>query len=748
MISWEQVQEKPQLLHTLRITAFTLLSALLAAAEFNGIRLPIPVPLAAALPPMYALAVLAGSLLTYFFNGMLVSSPMLIVALVLTTLCRWGIGERNRHALAALAASGAILVTVILFALAGLLEGMRLLVWSGCVVAGGAFAYGISRVRRCMESGFPLRLHGIDRCYAAVCYILMLSAFCSARFFLISFGEICASFVLLTIARRDRVPGGALCGALTAAALLLADGGTAGLAATIGVAGAAVGMASSKKPAVQCLLYQSITLLGVLLCGRTIPAMNAWVNGLLGGFLFVCLPTTTMADHIFQWRNEEGDFAALVSARMDYLSQSIGGVRSSSERIANMLARNDPPQKPIEQVRESVCTRCRSHATCWESGDDATQSCFARLAAAGMTETLTAPEACLKPDRITEAFARLKRQDALSKQLAAQLRDTQMLLFSQMRVPEELLRHTGTQMQKHYNRELTRYVSDLLDSAGIPLRAAAVSECANQRLLIEPYTDANTKLDAPELTAYLEEALQRPLDWTEPTFIGNEQRMVLQTTGSYRIATAAAQCAVHENEPCGDCYDTFTDGEGHLYLVISDGMGSGRRAAVDSKIVLNNFRQLVQSGMDCESAARMINSIMLTKSGEERFATLDVAKISTDTAAVTLYKYGAGPTLMKHGGRITLCQAATTPIGILPKAEPYTTVMTLEPGDMLFLLSDGLDDSLYPYIRQHLAQGGDLQALTHTVCAKAQRDAKGVPKDDVTVLAAMISATESGSAAS
>ena len=145
--------------------------------------------------------------------------------------------------------------------------------------------------------------------------------------------------------------------------------------------------------------------------------------------------------------------------------------------------------------------------------------------------------------------------------------------------------------------------------------------------------------------------------------------------------------------------------------------------------------------MDCKDAARMINAIMLTKSGEERFATLDVAKISTDTAAVTLYKYGAGPTFVRHGGQITLCQAATNPIGILPNAEPYTTVLKLERGDMLFLLTDGLDDALFPYIRQKLRQGGDLQTLAHTVCAKAQRESKGAPRDDVTVLAAAITDT-------
>ena len=136
----------------------------------------------------------------------------------------------------------------------------------------------------------------------------------------------------------------------------------------------------------------------------------------------------------------------------------------------------------------------------------------------------------------------------------------------------------------------------------------------------------------------------------------------------------------------------------------------------------------------------MINALMMTKSGDERFATLDVAKICTDTASVTLYKYGAGPTFIRHGGRVTLYQAVSNPIGILPDAEPYTTDMKLERGDMLVLLTDGLDDKLFPYIRQTMQQGGDLQAMTHAVCAKVQRSAKGAPPDDVTVLAATISA--------
>jgi len=390
------------------------------------------------------------------------------------------------------------------------------------------------------------------------------------------------------------------------------------------------------------------------------------------------------------------------------------------------------------KVSEKVCSKCRSRATCWEGDGNEIRERFQQMAKTGLAEPLCIPEDCLRAEQLTEEFTRMKRRNAASRALSARLHESQLMLFSQMRITEELLRRAGQRSQKCFSRELTQYVTAALDKYDIPYLAAAVSEPHGKRLLVEFYAPEDAVLDAEMLTECIGDAVKEPVVYCGTEHAGEAQRLLFRGAGGYTVSTAAAQCAVHEDEPCGDSWDTFSDSDGAVYLVISDGMGSGKHAAVDSRIVISNFRQLVQSGMDCEAAARMINAIMLTKSGDERFATLDVAKICTDTAAVTLYKYGAGPTLIRHGERVTVCQAATNPIGILPQAEPYTTVLKLEHGDMLFLLSDGLDDALYPFVRQRVAQGGDLQTLTHAVCAKAQRDALGVPRDDVTVLAANI----------
>ncbi len=735
---------RSQLMSSIGVICAAAGGCILAAADFNGYQVPLGTALAASLPPLCGLGVLAGSIFTFALTGVLTKAPVQVCALTVSVLLRWLTGRRAAPRTAGFLAAGSILLSALIFTLGGLIKPAEWLILGAGSAAAGLAAYCTAAVRERCEGGLPMRLHGTDALPVSACYVIGTAALCSLRLGVVSFGVMLTGAALLTAAKRSRAMGGVIAGTLSACALMLADADTSGMAAVLPAAGLCAGYFSGRHIAVQYVLVQAFCLLGMMLSGWTHTAATVWVNLLIGGLVFVCFPLTAWSEQVMQPTDADAELAALTGARMEFLSRSIANVRGSAERISNMLARNDQPVSAADKVCETVCSKCRSRATCWESGDPTARESFQAMSDSELSAPLIPPEGCLKPERITEEFSRTKRRHAAAKILAARLQESRSMLFAQMRITEELLHRAGQQSKRVYHRDLTRFVTGVLERAGIPYLAAAVSVSGHQRVLIELYTNADADTDPETIRACLSEAMQKPLAVCGTERAGNAQRMILRSAGGYLVTTAAAQCAVHEDEPCGDCWDTFTDGDGAVYLVVSDGMGSGRHAAVDARIVLSNFRSLVQSGMDCEAAANMMNAIMLTKSGEERFATLDVAKICTDTGAVTLYKYGAGPTMIRHGERITLCQAATAPIGILPKAQPYSTVLKLECGDMLFLLSDGLDDSLYPYIRQRLAQGGDLQTLAHTVCAKAQRDAKGSPRDDVTVLAAAITVRNSG----
>ena len=61
----------------------------------------------------------------------------------------------------------------------------------------------------------------------------------------------------------------------------------------------------------------------------------------------------------------------------------------------------------------------------------------------------------------------------------------------------------------------------------------------------------------------------------------------------------------------------------------------------------------------------MINSIMLAKSNEESFATLDIGKINLETCELTLYKSGAASTLIKYSDSVMMFNSPSNPIGIV-----------------------------------------------------------------------------------
>lgn len=739
MIEWSQLHENPHIRRGGTLLLCTLTACLLSLTRFGGLALPLNAALAAALSPADGIAVLAGSATADFLTGALQKHPILLCSTALVTIIRWLLNIKQSPRAAALLAGCSTGASAVIFAIARLTSGSEWIIWLIFSFFSAGLAYCIRQVLVRAETDLPIRLHEGDTLVFSVCAVIGLTTLCALRLFRMNFGIMFAAALILTAAKRYRITGGVICGTLSALAIVLADSQAAPYAVMLPAAGFAAGLLSGKPAIISYLVFQISGTVGLMLVEWETAVANALVSGIIGGLMFLLLPTVQAADRLIQWSDSDADLAALTEARLEFLSHSIAGVRGNAERIANVMSGNSPAADQLQTVCDTVCSRCRSRALCWEHDDREARNCFRQLSEADLSEKLKAPFGCVQPDQVTAAFSRTKRQNAVTRALAARLRESQKLLFTQMRITEELLHGAGKQSRRTYHRELTRYVSDVLTKYGIPILAAAVSTGEHHRMLIELYVPADETLDSVLISECLCDALQKPVSCCGIEKAGSEQRMILQTSGGYSVKTAAAQCAVHEDEPCGDCWDTFSDNEGAVYLAVSDGMGSGRHAAVDARIVLSNFRQLVQSGMDCKAAARMINAIMLTKSGEERFATLDVAKICTDTAAVTLYKYGAGPTFVKHGNQITLCQAATNPIGILPNAEPYTTVLKLERGDMLFLLTDGLDDTLFPYVRQKLKQGGDLQTLAHTFCAKAQRESKGAPRDDVTVLAASIS---------
>ena len=167
-------------------------------------------------------------------------------------------------------------------------------------------------------------------------------------------------------------------------------------------------------------------------------------------------------------------------------------------------------------------------------------------------------------------------------------------------------------------------------------------------------------------------------------------------------------------------------------------MGTGKHAAVESRMTTELFRKFLTGGISGTAAVRMMNGILLTKSPEESFATLDVAQFDLDAGELTILKSGAAATLIRHAGKVSRISAQTFPLGLEPEGELAVRRVTLCPDDIILMLTDGVSEDAYPFIRQLLESTSDLEQIVKEVCEKAAIFAGGSQRDDVTVCAARL----------
>ncbi len=138
---------------------------------------------------------------------------------------------------------------------------------------------------------------------------------------------------------------------------------------------------------------------------------------------------------------------------------------------------------------------------------------------------------------------------------------------------------------------------------------------------------------------------------------------------------------------CGDGIAAFEVG-GKQYMILSDGMGSGREAAITSGMVVTLLERLIRAGAELDTALKMLNGIVRA-AGRECSATVDIAQIDLMTGEAKFIKSGAAPSFVLRGGSIFRLQSKTVPIGIIRALDAEMISFTVEEGDTVVMVSDG-----------------------------------------------------------
>lgn len=140
----------------------------------------------------------------------------------------------------------------------------------------------------------------------------------------------------------------------------------------------------------------------------------------------------------------------------------------------------------------------------------------------------------------------------------------------------------------------------------------------------------------------------------------------------------------------GDRCQCFAGSGCKYYVLLCDGMGTGIGAVEEGKSALLLLKKLLLAGFPAEYALRSLNSLCALR-GIAGAATVDMAELQLDTGKVMLYKWGAAPSYLLHGGSIEKIGTAGPPPGLsVTDGREKVERLSLRRGEVLVLLSDGV----------------------------------------------------------
>lgn len=195
------------------------------------------------------------------------------------------------------------------------------------------------------------------------------------------------------------------------------------------------------------------------------------------------------------------------------------------------------------------------------------------------------------------------------------------------------------------------------------------------------------------------------------------------------------------SEKSGDTHAVSRIRDDKFLVALSDGMGSGKEAETVSSASLSLIESFYKAGLPSALILNTVNKLLAINT-EDSFTALDVSVIDLKNCTVDFIKYGSPYGFIISDCGIRIIEGNSLPLGILDELNPSVCSSTLNDGDMLLFVTDGVSDAfgssgeVIEYLRSVPAKNP--QTLADGVISQATALSNGKHNDDMTVLAVRI----------
>lgn len=148
-------------------------------------------------------------------------------------------------------------------------------------------------------------------------------------------------------------------------------------------------------------------------------------------------------------------------------------------------------------------------------------------------------------------------------------------------------------------------------------------------------------------------------------------------------------------EISGDVFDFFERGD-FSFVVFGDVSGKGAAAALYGALVSGLLRTLAHRRRTPGQLLALMNNVLLERKVEAQYVTLTVLEWSPRERRILMANAGAVPPMICRGGEIIKPRVEGIPAGLLEGSTYDEVTVDLQPGDVVLLSSDGIEDQPNP----------------------------------------------------
>ncbi|WP_030778498.1 SpoIIE family protein phosphatase [Streptomyces sp. NRRL S-920] len=202
------------------------------------------------------------------------------------------------------------------------------------------------------------------------------------------------------------------------------------------------------------------------------------------------------------------------------------------------------------------------------------------------------------------------------------------------------------------------------------------------------------------------------------------------------------------NEVGGDFYDLFPIRDGAYGFAIGDVCGTGPEAAAVTGLARHALRLLAREGFGGPAVLERLNAAILDEGSRSRFLTLLYGELwPQEDGSAVLKIVCAGhplPLRLRQDGTVEPYAEPQPLLGVMDDLELYEQTVTLDPGDVLLCVTDGVterregtrmlgDDGLADVLTT--CTGLTAGAVAARIMRAVERFASDAPSDDMAILA-------------